>query len=353
MPRFNTLAWQDGHLRLIDQRLLPEEEKYITCKSWEAVAEAIREMVVRGAPAIGIAAAYGVVMGAKELCTDNDAIDEALVPVFEGLAATRPTAVNLFWALERMRHAAKVVGRGSSAWASLLEEAEEIHAEDARMCAAMGKHGELLLPDQARLLTHCNAGALATGGEGTALAVIRAGWRSGRIVSVFADETRPFLQGSRLTAWELQKDGIPVRIITDNMAAHFMQKGEIDGVVVGTDRIAANGDIANKIGTYGLALLCKAHQLPFWVIGPTSTIDLETASGEGIEIERRADREVTHIGSTRIAPVGVPVENPAFDVTPAGLITAIVTEHGIIEPPFVEGLRVHVERSRLENTSEI
>jgi len=306
-------------------------------------------MVVRGAPAIGIAAAWGVYLGARDASAPTwSALRECLEPVFEGLAKTRPTAVNLFWALDRMRTLLNSLSSQtvSGVLAALESEAARIHEEDRQMCAAMGQHGAPLFAPGSRILTHCNTGALATGGDGTALAVIRAAWAQDRVSLVYADETRPFLQGSRLTAWELHRDGIPTRVITDGMGPHFMKKGEIDGVIVGTDRIAANGDVANKIGTYALAVACHHHGLPFYVAGPTSTIDLETPSGDVIEIEQRPAREVTHVGDVRIVPEGVEVLNPAFDVTPAALVTAIITEHGVISAPYGPGLSAQLDRTQ-------
>jgi methylthioribose-1-phosphate isomerase len=326
MNAVHPVDWRDGALVLLDQRLLPVEEAYVVARTWPEAAAAIREMVVRGAPAIGIAAAYGVVLAAR---AGGD-----LEPAFAGLAATRPTAVNLFWALDRMRRRAAA----DATPAALLAEAHAIRAEDLAMCQAMGDLGAALLPDGARVLTHCNAGGLATAGYGTALGVVRSAWKAGRLRHVLADETRPFLQGARLTAWELHRDGIPVRVITDNMAGHFMQRGEVDAVIVGTDRVAANGDVANKIGTYTVAVLARAHGLPFYVAAPTSTLDPDTATGADIPIERRADREVTHLGDRRLVPEGVAVENPAFDVTPAHLVTAIITERGVARAPYTESL---------------
>lgn len=345
-PAFATIDWRGDAVVLLDQRRLPVDETYLRCADWPAVAEAITAMVVRGAPAIGITAAYGVVLAARAA---TGPLPEALAPAFEGLAATRPTAVNLFWALDRMKRALARLGpdpRRDDALAALEAEAVAIHAEDRAMCAAMGEHGATLLPEGARVLTHCNTGALATGGDGTALAVIRRAWRDGRLSRVYADETRPFLQGSRLTAWELHRDGIPVRVITDNMAGWMMARGEVDAVIVGTDRVAANGDVANKIGTYALAVLCRAHDIPFYVAGPTSTLDAATATGDGIRIERRPDREVTHVGPTRLVPEGVAVENPAFDVTPARLVSAIITEHGVMRAPYGPAIEALVGRAR-------
>lgn len=331
---FATIGWRGDAVVLLDQRKLPTEETYLTCPDWPSVAEAITNMVVRGAPAIGITAAYGVVLAAR--AAGAGSLSALLEPAFAGLAATRPTAVNLFWALDRMKaRLAQLDGGDRAAALRVLDaEARAIHDEDRAMCAAMGAHGAALLPDGARVLTHCNTGALATGGDGTAAAVIRQAWRDGKLKRAYADETRPFLQGSRLTAWELHRDGVPVTVITDNMAGWLMARGEVDAVIVGTDRVAANGDVANKIGTYALAVLCAHHGIPFYVAGPTSTLDAGTAHGDHIRIERRPDREVTHVGSTRLVPEGVPVENPAFDVTPAALVTAIITEHGVMRAPY-------------------
>ncbi len=326
------IQWREGALHLLDQRKLPVHEEVLRCADWRAVANAIVEMVVRGAPAIGITAAYGVVLGARELGVDG------LEPVYAGLAATRPTAVNLFWALERMRAVA-------ASEEALLAEAHAIAAEDLRMCQAMGAHGAALLDEGTRVLTHCNTGALATGGHGTAFGVIHSAHEQGKIALVYADETRPFLQGSRLTAYELANAGIPARVITDGMAGHFMARGQVDAVLVGADRIAANGDTANKIGTYGLAVLCAHHGLPFYVVAPTSTVDLGCPDGSHIPIEQRDPREVTHVGDKQLVPTGVAVCNPAFDVTPAALITAIVTEVGVARGPFDEPLRAHLAQA--------
>jgi methylthioribose-1-phosphate isomerase len=317
------LEWRDDALWLLDQRLLPEEEKWIACHTHEEVARAIKDMLVRGAPAIGCTAAYGVALGIRE--------GAPLDRVCATLGATRPTAVNLFWAIERMKQVPAVH------FEDYLKEAQRIHAEDIAACVAIGENGAPLLPDGV-VLTHCNAGALATGGYGTALGVIRSAIKQGRALKVFADETRPFLQGARLTAWELHKSGIDVTLITDNMAAHLMQRGEIQSVVVGADRIAKNGDTANKIGTYGVALAARAHGIPFFVAAPLSTIDLQTATGKDIPIEERDRREVTHLGAKMLAPDGIGVRNPAFDVTPHPLIAAIVTERGVARPPYVESI---------------
>lgn len=329
--------YRDGVLQLLDQRRLPTEELWPEYRDYQAVAEAIRTMVVRGAPAIGIAAAFGAWFGARDIEADSF---EAFWPEFEKvcavLAATRPTAVNLCWALERMKGLVRA-NRDQPAVnlkIALEYEALAIAEEDLRLNRAMGRHGATLLADGMRILTHCNAGALATGGYGTALGVIRAAVASGKTINVYADETRPWLQGSRLTAWELQRDGIPVTLICDNMAGWLMAKGELDGVIVGADRIAANGDTANKIGTYSVAVLAKEHGIPFYVAAPTSTIDLTLADGALIPIEERGEREVTHVGERRLAPDGIDVRNPAFDVTPARLITAIITEHGVARDDY-------------------
>jgi methylthioribose-1-phosphate isomerase len=318
------LRWHDDALLLLDQRLLPGEETWLSLSRYEDVCTAIRELAVRGAPAIGCAAAYGVALGLRQVGPGG------MTRVHAELAATRPTAVNLFWALERMRKVEPV-------FEALLAEAHAIKDEDLRACRTMGALGAPLLPEGG-ILTHCNAGALATGGYGTALGVIRAAAALGRAIHVFADETRPVLQGARLTAWELARSGIDVTVITDGMAAHLMAMGEINGVVVGADRIARNGDTANKIGTYSVALAAAAHGLPFVVAAPWSTVDLACASGAHIPIEERIADEVTHHGGRRLVPAGVRVRNPAFDVTPARYITAIVTERGIARPPSVESL---------------
>ncbi len=319
-----TIQWTDEGVVMIDQRRLPREEVFVTCRTYEEVAEAIRNMTIRGAPAIGVAAAMGVALGA--------AAGADLDTVCNTLAATRPTAVNLFWAIERMRSVSGGVGR-------LIEEAKQIRLEDIAVCEAIGRNGASLVPDGKTVLTHCNAGALATAGYGTALGVIRSAFSAGKKIDVLADETRPFLQGARLTAWELQHDGIPVKIITDNMAGHFLHSGRIGCVVVGADRIAANGDVANKIGTYSLAVLAKENGVPFYVAAPISTLDLKIASGAQIPIEQRAAEEVTHVFGVPVAPRDIEVENPAFDVTPAKYVTAIVTERGVARAPYEESLK--------------
>ena len=341
--------YQDGVLRLLDQRLLPTEEVWLEYRDYQGVAEAIRSMVVRGAPAIGIAAAFGAWFGARDIQAESFA---GFWAEFEQccavLAATRPTAVNLCWALERMKRLVRA-NRDQpviNLKIALEYEALAIAEEDLRINRAMGRHGAELLADGARILTHCNAGALATGGYGTALGVIRAAVAAGKKLSVLADETRPWLQGARLTAWELQRDGIPVTLICDNMAGYLMSKGEIDGVIVGADRIAANGDTANKIGTYSVAVLAKEHGIPFYVAAPISTIDLSLGDGTLIPIEERGAREVTHIGERRLAPEGVAVRNPAFDVTPARLISAIITEHGVAHGDYAARLAQLVAKGR-------
>jgi methylthioribose-1-phosphate isomerase len=331
-----TVEWKNGAVRLLDQSLLPEKVEFLDCRDYQAVACAIRELRVRGAPAIGITASMGVALGANCLNIDSyDNFSQSVLEVCECLAATRPTAVNLFWALERMkRKLAELQGRGvAEIKRCLVEEAQRILEEDIAMNKAMGRHGAVLVKDGQSILTHCNAGALATGGYGTALGVVRAAWEQGKNIRVLAGETRPVLQGARLTAWELMQDGIPVTLITDNMAGALMRQGQVHLCLVGADRIAANGDLANKIGTYSVAVLAKAHGIPFYVAAPHSTIDLATPSGDAIPIEQRNAREVTSLfGGPTIAPAGVQVLNPAFDVTPADYITAIITERGVFKP---------------------
>ncbi|HJZ86737.1 MAG TPA: S-methyl-5-thioribose-1-phosphate isomerase [Polyangia bacterium] len=313
------LKWNDEKLWLLDQRKLPAQEVWLCYDDYREVARAIRDMVVRGAPAIGCAAAFGYALGIRQGAPPAQ--------VLATLRATRPTAVNLFWALERVARAADPVAEAIAIW-----------QDDIDRCLRIGRHGAALMPAAGTVLTHCNAGALATGGYGTALGVIRAARAAGKRLEVLADETRPFLQGARLTAWELARDGIPVTIITDNMAGALMARGEVQAVVVGADRIAANGDTANKIGTYTLAVLAREHEIPFYVAAPLSTVDLATSTGADIPIEERDPREVTHVGAARLAPEGVGVRNPAFDVTPARFIRAIITEAGVAEPPFVQTL---------------
>ncbi len=339
MSNFQTLVWLEKSriLRLLDQRRLPNEESFLDCETLQQVTNAIRTLAVRGAPAIGVTAAYGVVVGIQEEIALNRTVSQSgFDNIIAEIAATRPTAVNLFWALERVRktgYSGLENGlNGTELRDNLLKEADLIFAEDERDHHLLGEHGARLLPDKARILTHCNAGALACADYGTALGVIRAAHTAGKEIQVFADETRPLLQGSRLTTWELLKDKIPVTLICDNMAAHCMSKGMIDLVIVGADRIAANGDSANKIGTYSVALAAKAHNLPFYIAAPTSTIDFSLTDGSKIPIEERDPDEVRFFGEKRTAPAEVKVYNPAFDVTPARLITAIITEKGVYRP---------------------
>jgi methylthioribose-1-phosphate isomerase len=330
-----TIQWTDSGVVMIDQTKLPREEVYVTCTNYREVAEAIRSMIIRGAPAIGVAAAMGVALGMQT------AVPAEFDEICATLAATRPTAVNLFWAIDRMRRRFDEARDLpiNELRERLLAEAQLIRLEDIAINEAIGRHGADLIPSGKIVLTHCNAGALATAGYGTALGVIRAAVAAGKDVHVFADETRPYLQGSRLTVWELQQDGIPATLITDNMAGHFLHSGRIGCVVVGADRIAANGDVANKIGTYSLAVLAKENGVPFYVAAPVSTLDLTLASGEQIPIEQRNASEVTHVYGVQVAPEGVAVENPAFDVTPNRYVTAIITEKGVARPPYTEALR--------------
>jgi methylthioribose-1-phosphate isomerase len=339
-----TIEWKNDAVVMIDQRKLPVSEVYVTCKTANEVARAIKTMVIRGAPAIGVAAAMGIALGMRRSsASGTKQFTTEFQKTCDLMAGTRPTAVNLFWAIERMK---KVFAEAAQDGCSVDEikqrleaEARRIHDEDVASCRTMGSHGATLVPQEARILTHCNAGALATAGYGTALGVIRAAAEQGKKVAVLADETRPFLQGARLTAWELVRDGIDTTVITDSMAGAMMRLGHVDLVVVGADRIAANGDVANKIGTYGVAVLAKEHGIPFYVAAPLSTIDLDTPDGSTIPIEERNDKEVTHVGSARLTPEGVHIRNPAFDVTPNRFVAAIITERGIARPPFTESLR--------------
>ncbi len=336
------VVWQDDRVLLIDQTRLPNEYALVDIHRCDDMAQAIKTMIVRGAPAIGVAAAYGMYLGAREIEThDRDHFLTQLEDVAKILRATRPTAVNLFWAIERMlKTARQTLGSVDYLKQALLEAAKAINADDIQTCQAIGDHGLSALPsapEKLRLLTHCNAGALATAGYGTALGVVRSTWQADRLERVYADETRPRLQGAKLTAWECVQEGIPVTVITDNMAAHCMQRGMIDAVVVGADRIAANGDTANKIGTYSVALIAKAHNVPFFVAAPLSTIDFEIRDGSQIPIEERDPVEIYQVGETILCPPGVDYYNPAFDVTPADLITAIVTEHGAFSPSQLHG----------------
>jgi methylthioribose-1-phosphate isomerase len=341
-PMIQTLEWTENGVRFIDQTKLPTEETYVTCKTHHEVADVIRTMVVRGAPAIGVAAAMGIALGAKNSQAETVAdLERELDQICEVLGKTRPTAVNLFWAIRRMLEKFERVRILPLAQIKLdlIEESQRMHAEDIAANQAMGRHGAALMPDQGGVLTHCNAGALATAGYGTALGVIRAAIEQGKKIHVYADETRPFLQGSRLTAWELMKDGIPTTVISDNMAGVMMKQGKIGAIVVGADRIAANGDVANKIGTYTVAVLAKEHAIPFYVAAPLSTIDLACPDGGKIPIEQRSAREVSHIAGKQMVPDGVSIENPAFDVTPAKYVAAIITERGIARAPYDESLR--------------
>jgi len=339
-----TIQWNGDGVVMIDQTRLPAEENYVTCRNYREVADAIRTMVVRGAPAIGVAAAMGVALGVAQAGTDAlagpDALDASFDRICSELAGTRPTAVNLFWGIERMKRVYRSHRHlpFEQLRDRLVAEAKLVREEDIAINEAIGRNGADLVPDGKTVLTHCNAGALATAGYGTALGVIRAAVESGKKIDVFADETRPFLQGARLTVWELQRDGIAATLITDNMAGHFLHSGKIGCVVVGADRIAANGDVANKIGTYGVAVLAKENGIPFYVAAPMSTLDLAVPDGDHIPIEERSAAEVTHVFGVRVAPEGTEVRNPAFDVTPNRYVTAIITERGVARAPFSESL---------------
>ena len=333
---FSPIEWHQGVVRMLDQTRLPAEVVWIDCRDHQTVARGIKELWIRGAPAIGVAAAMGAALGAQTIAASGyDDFARDFQSVIDTLAKTRPTAVNLFWALERMRRHAEIRRAEPIAAikAALIHEAQAIHREDIARNQAMGAHGAGLIPDNARVLTHCNTGALATGGHGTALGVLRSAWQDGKRIRVWVDETRPVLQGARLTMWELEQDKIPATLITDNMAGWMMARGEVDLCIVGADRIASNGDTANKIGTYSVAVLARAHKIPFYVAAPTSTIDFGIKTGAEIPIEERNPDEVTHVfGKVRIAPAQAVAANPAFDVTPARLITAIITENGIFKP---------------------
>src|SRR5690242_18855169 len=337
-----TLEWTDSGVRFIDQRKLPTEETYVTCATYEEVAEAIRNMTVRGAPAIGVAAAMGVALGTRDAEAGHvSELRRAFDEICETMAGTRPTAVNLFWAIQRMRDKFESLSEQpvDRIRQEMVAEAQRMYLEDIAANEAMGQHGATLMPSSGGVLTHCNAGALATCGYGTALGVIRAAVEQGKKIHVFADETRPFLQGSRLTAWELTKDNIPTTVISDNMAGAMMRQGKIGAIVVGADRIAANGDVANKIGTYTVAVLAREHEIPFYVAAPFSTIDMTLADGSSIPIEFRDRNEMTHMSGVQIAPPDAKVINPAFDVTPHELVTAIITERGAIKMPFDVNLK--------------
>lgn len=352
-----TVEWTNEGVRMLDQRLLPSEEKYLMLRSYDEVAEAIKKMVVRGAPAIGVSAAMGIALGANQSVGTSVAdLEDDLVYIFDVMAKTRPTAVNLFWAIDRMRarfERERNIGDVEKVKEALVEEALLIFDEDIAANRAIGAFGAPLIPDGGTVLTHCNAGALATAGDyGTALGVVRGARDAGKKVAVIADETRPFLQGLRLTAWELAQDNIPVTVITDNMAGHVMKSGQVDAVVVGADRIAANGDTANKIGTYMVAVLAKQHNIPFYVAAPLTTLDMSLASGAQIPIEERDASEVTHIRDHQLAPDGISVQNPAFDVTPHDLITAIITDKGVAEPPFQTSLKKFFEPAEASTAKE-
>src|SRR6201981_306572 len=337
-----TLEWTDKGVRFLDQTKLPTEESYVTATPYQQVADAIRTMVVRGAPAIGVAAGMGIALGVKNSKAETVGdLKQEFDRVCDEMGKTRPTAVNLFWAIRRMKEKFELlrVRPLPPIKKALIEEAQRMHAEDIAANQAMGRHGATLMPASGGVLTHCNAGALATAGYGTALGVIRAAVEQGKRIHVYADETRPFLQGSRLTAWELMKDGIPTTVISDNMAGAMMKQGKIGAIVVGGDPIAANGDVANKIGTYTVAILAKEHGIPFYVAAPISTVDLACPDGSQIPIEQRNGREVTHIAGKQMVPDGVEVENPAFDVTPAKYVAAIITEKGIARAPYQDSLR--------------
>ncbi|HEY0051008.1 MAG TPA: S-methyl-5-thioribose-1-phosphate isomerase [Pyrinomonadaceae bacterium] len=339
------VKWSDEGVLMLDQRLLPTEEKWLTLRTYTEVAAAIRDMVVRGAPAIGVSAAYGIALGVKNFVGTNLLdLEDDFDYIAETLGKTRPTAVNLFWAIDRMRRTfqkAKSEGKSIGEIKQiLLVDAKAIHEEDIESQRLIAQFGGELIEDNSTVLTHCNAGALATGGVwGTALGVIRGAVNQGKHINVFADETRPYLQGARLTAWELLQDDIPVTLITDNMSGHIMKQGKIQAVVVGSDRIAANGDVANKIGTYMVAVLARRHNIPFYVAAPLSTVDLNCPTGEQIPIEERNIREITHIQDIQLSPEGISVSNPAFDVTPNDLVSAIITEKGVARAPYTESLK--------------
>ena len=344
----STVTWEDGAVVILDQRRLPHEQSLLRCRDHHEVATAIRDMAIRGAPAIGVAAGFALALGARLTRAEGRPLRNEFDDMCAELAATRPTAVNLFWAIARMRRRfdALAAEGGETIRTGLLAEALAIQAEDLAACRRMGDLGAELLPAEARVLTHCNAGALATAGYGTALGIVRSAARLGKLKQVFADETRPFLQGTRLTTWELVQEGIPTTLITDSMAGHLMARGEVNVIVVGADRIAANGDVANKIGTYPLAVLARENGIPFYVAAPLSTLDLATREGSAIPIEERAPEEVTHHGGRRLAPLGVAVRNPAFDITPHRYVTAIISEAGVAWPPYVESLRRLAEAAR-------
>ncbi|MBS1801386.1 MAG: S-methyl-5-thioribose-1-phosphate isomerase [Acidobacteria bacterium] len=339
-----TLEWLPNGVNFLDQTKLPLEETYVLATDYKQVATVIRDMIVRGAPAIGVSAAMGVALGVSQSkATDIASLNEEVAVIAKTLAETRPTAVNLFWAIERMRDKYNALAAAGTSIpeikAALIKEAQRMYDEDIAACKAMGAHGASLLPQEGTVLTHCNAGALATCGYGTALGVIRAAVERGHKIDVYADETRPYLQGARLTAWELLHDNIPTTVLCDNMAGSLMRQGEIQAVIVGADRIAANGDTANKIGTYSVAVLAKEHGIPFYVAAPLSTIDVNTPDGDAIPIEQRSATEVTHSNGKQMTPNGAAIQNPAFDATPAKYITAIITEHGVLRAPYEQSIR--------------
>ncbi len=338
-----TLEWTPAGVSFLDQTKLPLEETYVLATDYLQVATVIRDMIVRGAPAIGVSAAMGVSLGiARSTATDLPTLSAEVDLICRTLAETRPTAVNLFWGIAQVRDLYTQLAAANTPIAQIKSEvvalSQRLYDEDIAQCRTLGANGAALLPKQGTVLTHCNAGALATCGYGTALGVIRAAVEAGHHIDVLADETRPYLQGARLTAWELMKDNIPTTVLCDNMAGHLMSKGRIQAVIVGADRIAANGDAANKIGTYSVSILAKEHGIPFYVAAPFNTIDMETAHGDDIPIEQRSPREVTHSNGKQMTPDGVGIENPAFDVTPAKYITAIITERGVLRAPFTESI---------------
>jgi methylthioribose-1-phosphate isomerase len=348
-----TLEWLPTGVNFLDQTKLPLEETYVLATDYKQVATVIRDMIVRGAPAIGVSAAMGVAIGIdRSTATTLPALTAEVAIIAKTLAETRPTAVNLFWGIDEIHSLYNELAAKNTSIpeikAAVVAKARRMYDEDIAACKQMGAHGASLLPKEGTVLTHCNAGALATCGYGTALGVIRAAIESGHKIDVFADETRPFLQGARLTAWELMKDNIPTTVLCDNMAAALMRQGRIQAVIVGADRIAANGDVANKIGTYGVSILAKEHGIPFYVAAPWSTLDLQTATGEGIPIEQRAPREVTHSNGKQMTPNGVAIENPAFDVTPAKYVTAIITERGVLRAPYNESIRAMANQTEPE-----
>ena len=351
-----TLEWLPTGVNFLDQTKLPLEETYVLATDYKQVATVIRDMIVRGAPAIGVSAAMGMAIGIdRSTATTLPALTEEVAVIAKTLAETRPTAVNLFWGIEEIRSLyVELVAKNTTIpdiKAAVVAQARRMYDEDIAACKQMGAHGASLLPKEGTVLTHCNAGALATCGYGSALGVIRAAIERGHKIDVFADETRPFLQGARLTAWELMKDNIPTTVLCDNMAASLMRQGRIQAVIVGADRIAANGDVANKIGTYGVAILAKEHSIPFYVAAPWSTLDLATAHGDLIPIEQRAATEVTHSNGKQMTPHGVAIENPAFDVTPAKYVTAIITERGVLTAPYNQSIKTMATQAEPELTA--